>query len=67
LLSKRCQPLRSSAWTLADPQVAEWDDERNEVIFEGEGENRKSRQIWHHHHYGCKAFIMKEARAMWRS
>lgn len=41
-------------------EVVEWDDERSESIFEGEGENRRSRTIWHHRHHSAKHKIFKD-------
>jgi hypothetical protein len=38
----------------------EWDEERSETIFEGEGENRRSNTIWHHHERKAKHKLFKD-------
>ena len=41
-------------------EVVEWDDERMETIFEGEGDQRKSRTIYHHHEHKAKHKMFKD-------
>lgn len=41
-------------------EVVEWDEERSETIFEGEGENRRSQTIWHHHERKAKHKLFKD-------
>lgn len=41
-------------------EKVEWDDERVETIFEGEGEQRKSRTVYHHHEHRAKHHVFKD-------
>ena len=41
-------------------ETVEWDDERTETVFEGEGEQRKSRTVHHHHERRAKHKLFKD-------
>lgn len=45
---------------IAAKTKVKWDEERAETIFEGEGENRTSRTVWHHEERKTKDKIFKQ-------
>ena len=41
-------------------EVAAWDEERAETIWEGEGDQKQSRTIYHHRHRRGKQYLVRE-------
>ena len=54
------QPCTSIVIKVSGREYAQWDEERSETVWEGEGEQRKSRVIYHHTPHAAKQEIFTD-------